>query len=166
MKTRFPWFAAAALVSLISSGVGADDTMKPAAAASSAPATSAEAVPAGSVELMKAVLCSGVQDREPGPEITSAKVGDIVVGWTQVRSGIGETTIVHRWLHEADNMGDVSLAVKGSPWRTWSRKTVSEPGNWKWQVLDSSGSVLKEVAFNVSAEAAAPPAAQSQPATH
>ena len=77
------------------------------------------------------------------------KVGDTVVGWTQIRSGMGEVTVTHRWLHEADNMGDVPLAVKSSPWRTWSRKTVSEAGNWKWQVLDSSGAVLKEVAFTV-----------------
>ena len=94
------------------------------------------------------VLCSGVQDREPGAEITTAKIGDTVIGFNQIRSGLGEVTVTHRWLHEADNMGDVPLAVKSSPWRTWSRKTVSEAGNWKWQVLDSSGAVLK-VAFTV-----------------
>jgi hypothetical protein len=164
MKFRLFCLAAAVSVFLIGSRVQAEEA-KSAVTLSTAPAET-QAVPAGSVEVIKAVLTSGLQDREPGPEITSANVGDTVIGWSQVRSGVGETTIVHRWLHEADNMGDVNLAVKGSPWRTWSRKTVSEPGNWKWQVLDASGAVLKETGFTVTAEAAAPASAGSQPGTH
>jgi len=103
----------------------------------------------GGVEVLRMVLCRDVKDRVPDQEITSAKVGDTVVGWTQIRSGMGETTVTHRWLHEAENMGDVSLTVKSSPWRTWSRKTLSAEGNWKWQVLDAQGSVLKQTAFTV-----------------
>jgi len=109
---------------------------------------------------MKLVLTSSVQDREPGPEITEAKVGDVVVGWTQIRSGLGEVTVTHRWLHESENAGDVPLTIRSSPWRTWSRKTVSEPGNWKFQVLDPKGNVLKEATFTVTQAAAATQAPQ------
>jgi hypothetical protein len=144
----FVVFTALCLASIC---VFADDTAMPAAKDASAPAA-AEAVPDSSIEISKMALCMNVQDRECDQEVTTAKVGDTLVGWTQVRSGLGEVTITHRWLHEADNMGDVPLAVKSSPWRTWSRKTVAEPGNWTLQVLNSSGAVLKEVHFTVSAQ--------------
>ncbi len=142
---------AVAAVLFISLNAFADDSKKPAAApasvATAAPA--ADEVPQGGIEVVKLVVTNNVQDREPGPEIKTAKVGDTVVGWTQIRSGLGEVTITHRWLHENENLGDVPLVVKSSPWRTWSRKTVSKPGNWKFQVLNSQGDVLKEAAFTV-----------------
>ena len=112
-------------------------------------AATPEEVPQGGIEVVRMVLCRDVKNREPDQEMTTAKVGDVVVGWTQMRSGLGEVTITHRWLHENANLGDVPLAVKSSPWRTWSRKTLFEAGNWKWQVLNSQGTVLKEVAFTV-----------------
>ena len=134
MKIQTTVLAAAAVLCLISAGVHAEE---------------AAAVPQGGIEVMRMVLTTAVNDREPGTEITTAKVGDTVVGWSQIRSGLGEVTVTHRWLLESKNMGDVPLTIKSSPWRTWSRKTVSEAGNWKWQVLDSSGTLLKEVAFTV-----------------
>jgi hypothetical protein len=157
------------LVSFTANPVRADNA-PPAAPAATAPPASGDELPGGGVEIIKAVLAKNVVDREPADEITEAKVGDVVVGWTQVRSGVGETTVTHRWLKGEDNMGDVPLQIKGSPWRTWSRKTVSEPGSWKWQVLDPKGGVLKEVAFQVtegapaaSAPSAAPAAAPAAP---
>jgi hypothetical protein len=144
---------AAAVAALFAMSLNAFADNSPAAAPAPAshttPANTPEGVPQGGIEVMKFVLSSSVQDREPGPEITSAKVGDTVVAWSQIRSGLGEVTITHRWLHEAENAGDVALTVKSSPWRTWSRKTVDEPGNWKVQVLDPQGTVLKDISFTV-----------------
>jgi hypothetical protein len=133
-------------------------------APSAAPAAPA-AAPENKVDVLRLVLTKELTDREPGAEITTAAVGDVVIGWTQIVTSAGETTITHRWLHEDENAGDVSLAVKSSPWRTWSRKTVSEPGHWKFQVLNAEGAVLKEAAFTVTAAAAEVPAA-TPPATH
>jgi hypothetical protein len=161
------WTSLAAVVfsfSLISS-VSAEE--KPAAPAAAAPAASSpagdagQAAPEGSVEVLRMVVTTAVENREPAQEITSASVGDTVFVWTQIRSGLGETAVTHRWLHEADNAGDVALTVRSSPWRTWSRKTVTETGNWKVQVLDAQGGVLKEAAFTVTAAATAAPAASS-----
>lgn len=122
----------------------------PAATPVAAPAeTSAAPASNGDVEILKAVLTNTTQDRDSGPEVTTAKVGETLIGWTQAKAANGEGSITHRWLHEADNMGDVPLAVKSASWRTWSRKTVGMSGNWKWQILDASGAVLKEVAFTV-----------------
>lgn len=112
-------------------------------------AASAEAVPATGIEVLRMVLCKEVKDREPQNEISSAKVGDVVVGWTQIRSGLGDVTVTHRWVRENKTEADVPLQIKASPWRTWSKKTVGEAGNWKLQVLNSKGEVLKEMTFTV-----------------
>jgi hypothetical protein len=108
-----------------------------------------EEVPHTGIEVMKMVLTQSLEGHEPGPALTSAKVGDSLIGWTQIRSGLGEVTVTHRWLHEKKNHGDVPLVVKTSPWRTWSRKTVAEPGQWTLQVLNTQGSILKELPFTV-----------------
>ena len=147
-RGHFVWAVMAVFSIGFLTAVRADETA-PAASSTTAVSQPAGEVPPGGIEILRLVLCQSVQDHDPGPEITTAKVGDVVVGWTQVRSGLGEVTITHRWLHESENLGDVPLAVKGSPWRTWSRKTVSEPGNWKFQVLNSEGAVLKEASFTV-----------------
>ena len=101
----------------------------------------------GGIEVLRMVLCQDVKDREPQQELNMAKVGNVVVGWTQIKSEGGETSVTHRWLLEGEPAGDVLLQVKGSPWRTWSRKTISEAGHWKWQVLGPNGDVVKELEF-------------------
>jgi len=156
--------AAATLFLFISVRLSADETA-PAVSSDTAAVkpTASEEIPSGSIEVVQLVFCSSLQDRDPGPEITTAKVGDVVIGWTKIRSGLGDVTVTHRWLHGNDEMGDaVMLQVKGSPWRTWSRKTLSEAGDWKLQVLDPQGKVLKESTITVAEASAAPtpPAAQ------
>jgi hypothetical protein len=102
---------------------------------------------AGKLQVLKTVLCQEVKDREPQQEVSAAKVGDVVVGWMQVQSQ-EDTTLTHRWIHDGQTISDVSLNIKTSEsFRAWSRKTIGSPGSWKWQVLDSSGKVLKEVSF-------------------
>lgn len=103
-----------------------------------------------SVQVVKMVLCRDVKDREPGEELTTAKVGDVIAGWTQIQSA-EDTTVTHRWIHEGVTVSDIPLHTKGyggaRPYRTWSKKTIGAAGNWKWQVLDQQGNVLKELAF-------------------
>jgi hypothetical protein len=112
------------------------------------PAKPAAAVEnAGDTKVVKTVLCQGVKDRDPQDEVESAKVGDVVIGWTQI-SAADDTTITHRWLREGETISDVSLNIKKSPsYRAWSRKTIGSSGNWTWQILDADGKVLKEVSF-------------------
>jgi hypothetical protein len=99
------------------------------------------------LKIMKSVLCQAVKEREPQEEVSTAKVGDVVVGWMQIQS-TEDTTVTHRWMLDGQTISDVSLNVKTSPsFRAWSRKTIGSAGNWKWQILDSSGTVLKEVTF-------------------
>jgi len=107
--------------------------------------------PASGVEVLKLVICKGLDGRDPQDPVTTAKLGDSVVGWSQIRSENGDTNITHRWQLDGKTVADVPLAVKGSPYRTWSRKTLSEAGNWSLQVLNSDGQVLQETSVSVSA---------------
>ncbi|HTP13056.1 MAG TPA: DUF2914 domain-containing protein [Bacteroidota bacterium] len=41
------------------------------------------------------------------------------------------------------------LNVGGTPWRTWSYKTLADTGAWTVTVTDAEGNVLKEMNFEV-----------------
>jgi len=101
-----------------------------------------------------AVIARSVVDRVPQDSGTTFPdtVGTLVF-FTKVSgaSAGAATTIHHVWFHGDTQVGDVELQVGGSPWRTWSRKTI--PADWKgaWhvEIHDASGAVLKRVDFTV-----------------
>src|SRR5881398_314335 len=73
-----------------------------------------------------------------------------LISWTKVE-GAGGSSIHHVWFHGDTQVGDVELQVGGSPWRTWSRKTVPADwtGAWHVEVRDAAGAVLKRIDFTV-----------------
>jgi hypothetical protein len=77
-----------------------------------------------------------------------ADVGSLVC-WTKVTGAAG-TKISHVWTHGPDS-ATVELNVGGSPWRTYSRRTVPSDwtGEWKVEVKDSTGTVLATKTFTV-----------------
>lgn len=104
------------------------------------------------------VLCTGIMDREPvgAAESFPAEV-DKVYLWTKVTGAAeGETTIHHVWLREGQEMADVELPVRGTPWRTYSYKTIPPEwaGNWEVKVTGADGNVIKSVTFTVGAKPA------------
>src|SRR2546421_8504676 len=130
-----------ALTLLASRGLAAQDTTT---------ATKA-AAPAAAVEVTEAVVAKTVVDRQPqdtGSTFT-ADVGQVVC-WTKVGGAEG-SSIHHVWFHGDTQVGDVELQVGGSPWRTWSRKTVPADwtGAWHVEVRDAAGTVLKRIDFTV-----------------
>ncbi len=129
----FPVVAVLCLVT--ASAVAAQDT----ATASAAPAVAAAAV------------AKSVVDREPQDTGTvfPADVGQLVC-WTKVE-GAGGASIHHVWFHGDTQVGDAELAVGGSPWRTWSRKTIPADwtGPWHVEIRDATGTVLKRLDFTV-----------------
>ncbi len=126
--------------------LAAQDTTK------AAPPAPAQAPPA--LTVADAAVARTVVDRVP--QDTGAAFPDSVgslVFFTKISGApAGAETVVHHvWFHGDTQVGDVELHVAGSPWRTWSRKTV--PADWKgpWhvEVRDASGAVLKRVDFTV-----------------
>jgi hypothetical protein len=137
-----------ALTLLAGGGLAAQDTTK---AAAPAPAPAPAAAPATAVEVTEAVVAKTVVDRQPQDTGSTfpVDVGQVVC-WTKV-SGAGGTSLHHVWFHGDTQVGDVELQVGGSPWRTWSKKSVPADwtGAWHVEVRDAAGAVLKRLDFTV-----------------
>ena len=78
-----------------------------------------------------------------------ADVGQ-VAGWTRVTGMAAGSKITHLWIHGADS-SKVELNVGGSPWRTYSRKTIpaDATGEWTLEVLSSDGAKLASKTFKI-----------------
>jgi hypothetical protein len=137
MKAILP---VAMLLGLVSSLAAQDTTAAPAAA----PA-------AQSTATVEAVLARSVLDRAPQDTGVAfpPDVGQLVL-WMRVTGGEGQT-LNHVWFFGDTEVGNVPLTVSGSPWRTWSRKTVpmDAMGAWHVEIRDAAGTVLKRIDFTV-----------------
>jgi hypothetical protein len=78
-----------------------------------------------------------------------ADVGSVVC-WTRVSGATAGSKIMHLWIHGADT-SKVELNVGGSPWRTYSRKTIGPDmtGDWKVEVHDDTGKTLATKSFKI-----------------
>lgn len=113
--------------------------------------TAAPPPPPPSDVQVEAVLARDVMDRNPVDSATTfaADVGSIVL-WTRVTGADGQT-LHHVWFYGETEVGDVPLTIGGSPWRTWSRKSVpaEATGAWHVEIRDAAGTVLKRIDFTV-----------------
>jgi len=120
-------------------------------AAQDTTAAAAAAAPAQSVVTVEAVLARSVVDRAPQDTGVAfpADVGGLVL-WMRVTGGAGQT-LNHVWFHGDTEVGNVPLSIGGSPWRTWSRKTIpmEATGAWHVEIRDAAGTVLKRIDFTV-----------------
>ena len=100
-----------------------------------------------SVEL---ILATGIEEREPVGESTSfpANVGQ-VYAWMRI-TGLAGQALEIVWTHE-DETFSVPLEIGGSPWRTWSSKTIPPDwtGDWRVEVQNQEGTVLAARDFTV-----------------
>ena len=62
-----------------------------------------------------------------------------------------DTTIKHVWYLNDEVVAEDTMPVKGSHWRTYSRKGVEKglSGEWRCEALDSDGNLLKSVSFRM-----------------
>jgi hypothetical protein len=62
-----------------------------------------------------------------------------------------DTTIKQVWYLNNEVVGEYTLPVKGSRWRTYSRKLVEKgvSGEWRCDALDHDGTLLKSVSFRM-----------------
>lgn len=133
---------AAALMLSATALAAQDSTARPAAPA-----------PAANIRV-EAVLTNAVVDRMPSDTVTAlaAPQGqDTVYLWTRI-SGAEPGTVLHYvWFHGEEQVGDVSLTINGSPWRTWSSKIIpaEATGAWRAEIRDANGAVLQKVEFTV-----------------
>ena len=115
-------------------------------------ATSAQET--STLEVAVAAISQDVVDREPvdaGISFT-ASVGTLYC-FTKISGAESTTNVTHVWYFGSTERGRVDLNVNPSPegWRTWSSKIIQthEVGSWRVDVLDSAGTVLKELQFEI-----------------
>ncbi len=96
-------------------------------------------------EIAEAIV--DMMPQNPGTDFAS-EVGAVVC-WTRVVGAEG-SEIQHVWIH-GDMEFPVTLAVNGSPWRTWSRKTIPPEwaGEWRVEIRDGQGNLLETLTFTI-----------------
>ena len=108
--------------------------------------------PARRADVTAEVVIGKSIDKNMPVDTASAFPADVgaVVAWTRVTGAEAGTKITHAWIHGADT-SKVELNVGGSPWRTYSRKTIGSDatGDWTVEVLDAAGKVLASKSFKI-----------------
>ena len=101
---------------------------------------------------VEAVLATGVAEMMPVGETQEfpVDVGQVFL-WTRV-TGAADSSIRHVWIH-GEMEFPVTLQVGGSPWRTWSSKTIPPEwaGEWRVEIRDEAGNLLDTRSFVVGA---------------
>jgi len=110
----------------------------------------APATDQGSGITVQIAIGKNIADRMP-TDTASAFPADVgsLVAWTMVTGAEGQK-ITHTWSH-GPHTDVITLNIGGSPWRTYSRKTIPADwtGEWKVEVKDSAGTVLATKTFTV-----------------
>jgi hypothetical protein len=62
-----------------------------------------------------------------------------------------DSSIKHIWYKGDEKVGEYTLPVKGEKWRTYSKKSIQKgwSGDWRVEVIDASGKLLKTVKFRM-----------------
>jgi len=101
---------------------------------------------AGGLQVSDAKLGKSVENKEIKDEATTFAVGEKAYLWMKVTGGPGDLKV--NW-KAGDASDTISLTIGGSPWRTWSSKTLHKAGSWTVTVTDAAGATLKELTFTV-----------------
>ena len=101
---------------------------------------------------IETVTCASVEDRLPVQEGTQFDAStERVYFWNKVITEETPTTIQHVWYADGKKINAVELNIGGSPWRTWSYKTVW-PADWTVQAVNAQGEVLASADIKVTGE--------------
>lgn len=114
----------------------------------------AQESPQQELKVSQMAFCLQIVDREPVGEATSfADTTSKVYCFTKIEGAESETEITHKWYYGDKLMAEVSLPVRSAVWRTNSSKRLvkSWVGEWRVDVVDAEGSVLRSASFTVNA---------------
>lgn len=115
-----------------------------------APAPAAPAAPALTIARME--IAAGVENREPvGIAAAFPSTTEKVYCFLEFRDVAQETRVTVVWTLGLNEMGNVSLTIKPyAKFRTWANKTLAGmKGDWKVEVKDEAGNVLRTATFKV-----------------
>jgi hypothetical protein len=104
------------------------------------------------LRVTRAVLATGVEDREPvGVDSVFTTAAGTLYFYTVFEGDFGERDVEHVWLRDGEEMARVPLTVRGPRWRTWSSKAVLPDwtGSWTVKVVGGDGTEHAAVAFTI-----------------
>jgi hypothetical protein len=117
-----------------------------------APAGKAAPAPAAGLTIARMEIASSVENREPvGVAATFPATQEKVYCFLEFQNVPAETSVTVVWTLGLNEMGNVPLTIKPfSKFRTWANKTIGGmKGDWKVEVKDASGTVLKSATFKI-----------------
>lgn len=103
-----------------------------------------------SIKVTQAQLGKDVQNKRLVDTTKTFTVNEKAYLWMRISGGPADSITV-TW-KTGDQSYPSKLYVGGSPWRTWSYKSLFTAGDWTVTVTDAAGSALKEMSFKVAAD--------------
>ena len=117
------------------------------------PGTPASTVAAENLRVLKAIICSDVQNRMPvGVDTAFSSSVQRIYVWSQIEAKQIPSKIRHIYYLKGRKMSDVILNVGSSNWRTWSYKNIADidyRGEWRVDIALANGEVLRSLNFQV-----------------
>ena len=103
-----------------------------------------------SAHIARAMVTTGVVDREPVDQVHSLMNDNSMVFFFTELMGMQGQTVIHRWAFNGQVMGEVPFEVGGPRWRVWSTKNLESVwvGTWTVSVVDENGKVLQTEDFD------------------
>jgi hypothetical protein len=107
---------------------------------------------AAALKVKDPAICTNVESRAcVDPKAEFALPVDRLYCFTRITGASGNTDIAHVWYYGDVERARIPLAVRTGSYRTYSYKTIQphETGKWHVDVVDSSGTVLETIPFEV-----------------
>ena len=114
--------------------------------------TPATPAPTAGLTISRMEIAGSIENREPvGIAASFPATQEKVYCYVEFKDVPQDSTITYVWKLGQNDMGKVTQQVKKtSRWRTWANKSLDGmKGDWKVDVLDESGAVLKSATFKV-----------------
>ncbi len=125
---------------------------KPTTTAPAAPTKAAAPATAAKLNLSKMEICGSVENHQPvGIAASFPATQEKVYCYLEFKDVPKDTSITYVWTLGLNEMAKVTQQVKRSwRWRTWANKSLGGmKGDWKVDILDESGAVIKTASFKV-----------------
>lgn len=104
------------------------------------------------ISIARLVVGTGIENREPAgiAETFSSTTGKVVC-FLEANNIAEDTDITFAWIYNGQDVLKTNLTLKaGKRWRTKADKNLyGKKGDWKVEIRDKSGNVLKDVKFKV-----------------
>ena len=128
----------------------AEEAAKPASPEAAKPA--AKEASENGLTIARMEIAGGVENREPaGVASTFPATQEKVWCFVEFQNVDKETTINYVWTFGEKEVDKVPQTIKAfSKYRTWANKTIAgRKGDWKVDIIDESGTVLKSASFKI-----------------